>query len=386
MKKFICLICCFCFLTGCTTEQTNQITSTVQNAVEQLQKTGYKEVGTISETESVVSDTLYEYTDKLPVIKDNKLIGYFTVSQIEKLGIWDWNNKKAVSKKIKHCYAINLKFHKAEGVQDTFSVACTPSLISKSGKTVGSICRVGWSGFPEVIDVYPKDTEKSLEVCVQPEIKDEKGVKLQLQFSDIRGNKLNSVTLKNSVFKEVVKGPSLKTSKPTFNITTKNGGKYSVQLKKILKSENTRDGVVSQYLDFGYTITYKKSPTRKITSSRFDSNNKNALRTSMVIGVQVNDSSQFLYESFYNVYRLDAYGRHYAYIKDGKDTIALKKSTTYMCNRLLNESQNKVKYARFSLEFPEEVECRTDEELLKFNGRYQVYQTKVKVRDRFKER
>lgn len=383
MKLLTTLLICT-LVTGCTGSETNERVDApvVQEPV--IEDVSIPEVSNENcvsyiQTENKVNPTknvVYSYKDTIPIISDGVVIAYAKVKRFTKLGIWDWSNEDAVRKSVKHSYAINIQIKKSKQCEPSFSISCIPSFINSKNKEVGEYCKVGWSGFPESADFYSADKHISVELGIQPNVKNEKDLKIKLVFFDGDGKQLNTVVISHDIFKSVVKGPDIVVDNSPIVIKSSNGGKYSIQLKNVKKYVNDYD-VEGQVpvVDFKYRIKYLAKPTKKEVVPTFDPNNKLALNTSIVLGMQTDKSNEITYNAITTNVHVDDYGNLIYYLKDGKQFLRQGQATEYYLNRPL-ENQNS-KYVRFILEFPEEAKATSDDQLRKFNGRYRVIQCRI---------
>lgn len=316
--------------------------------------------------------------DLIPVIVDGKTVAYARINQLERVGIYDWYNNKAVKKNIRHSYSLNLSITNSTDMNLTIGV--TPTLVDKQNNNVSSKCNVGWTGFGEEAEFYGKG-EIPIEVGFQPEITDENGVKLQLVFNTSEGDS-DPVVISDKIFKHVVKGPSLLESGAETQITSVNGAKYIFTLGKVYIEPNLVDLTETTAVEFDNSIKYLRKPQKKRQVATFDSKKKYAMYASLLIGMQTQHSEELNYNGDYTALRKDYYGEYtddYASITD--KALKVGKGVRYHLNRFVTTDLANEKFVRFWVEFPDEAEVSTLKEKLKFNGRFVVYQCETHTRE-----
>ena len=192
--------------------------------------------------------TPFKIHEIAPITKDGKTVAQIVLNQSERLGIFDWTSAASVDSGIKHSFTFNFKvkyFCKLKnGENVTFYVK--PKFVnSKTGKTVGDSCIVGWSGFPKTAVFSKKTSSTYIEYGVQPLKKLNKDTVLVLNISDSNGNKYDDVTYGYSVISKAKKGPSLHTSDEPVTVTGASGAKYKI---------NIYDVYLEQVFPAGYTF------------------------------------------------------------------------------------------------------------------------------------
>ena len=331
----------------------------------------------------------YGYSDLIPITKDGTIYGYARINQLEKVGISDWSNATAQANQVSYSYSINLTVNfstamKNKLLKDSDIVNCKPTIV-KGSKTVGVPCNVGWTGFATSATVYSGDARRAIEVGIQPNISSMNKCKIQLQFYNGKTN-FDKITLAHSVLKHAVKGPSILKKNQSKTITALNGAKYSVQImtpyKEINIYENSSDGGKLFYM-FKYKTTYLTKPTKKQGLTSFDTFANGLMLARLVIGVQSDIDFSTVYDEDANAMRAlysdSGSDQDYEYY-DTSGNIFLKTGhyALYSVNREVPETTyGNPTYLRFSVEFPEEQEARSTEEMLKFNGRFTVFQIKI---------
>lgn len=330
-----------------------------------------------------VKSVVFSYKDSIPIIADGTVYGKLKIKQCEKLGIWDWTNKKAVKNNIHSSYTINLQYNlnKSADVADSRNFKCEAFMVGSGGDIVGSPCCVGWSGFSDETILLQDSLQGRLEVGVQPEQKMTKKMKLLLRVSDSEGTSYNDIIIGNRIFKDAVNGPSILKKGTKKNITSVNGAKYFVDIDKVLcETQLDVNGNPDDFIVFRYSLGYLKKPTKKVKVAKFDEYNKNKMSSTLVVGVSSSGSNELLYSNYPKA-------RWYLYSDSNneEDTemyvttsgvyIDAGIKATYLDNRPVSKTMpTRPEYVRLSVEFPEEQAARTPDQMMKFNGRFVVYQ------------
>ena len=125
---------------------------------------------------------------------------------------------------------------------------------------------------------------------------------------------------------------------------------------------------------------YLKKPIKNVDVAKFDEYKKMKMSSKLVVGVSSQSDKKILYNNYPKAKRFI-----YSNSVDEDDTeyyVATKDvylgrgaQATYTDNRRVpSTATTKPEYLRFRVEFPEERAARTDDEMMKFNGRFIVYQ------------
>ena len=324
--------------------------------------------------------------EKIPIMLDGVVKGYLNVNWVQKLGIWDLNNTKAVKNGIKSSYTMNFNVDFSESFygQKQKTISIYPYLIRNNGKVVGEPCCVGWSGFEQTVELYDKSNSGNCEVGLQPEIKNyTKKTNLVLKITDDAGNVYDDVYLSMKYLTKAEKGPSLLTDNKAAIIKCINGGKFSLKMRYVYKENHyeykNKNSDISPYFDFSYTIKYHSKPTNSKKDAIFDSNNGNKLQTKFVSYLTSDVDGTKLYdENPYAVHNLYNNKEQYEeYVTTKFKSIAVGKSKKIISNRKLDKGSATPTYVRICFEFPEEVQARTLEQMKNFNGRFVVFQEMI---------
>lgn len=393
-KKLLIIFLILITLTGCSNiKQSNTTPSSEEQMIttEEITETSTEEV-------EVPQEIKYWDTNILiPVKYDNNIVGGLTVNFIEKLGIWDFNNAKAVSSSIKKSYVLNLKLDMSNFMngRSTETIICTPYLLDGNDNIIGESCTVGWSGFNHKAEFFSNDSTKYIEVGLQPYVNDIKdSYKLKLELQTLSGNiKFQDIYLDINVLKQAKAGAKLLSNKDTTVITSANGAQYSIKINAVYREGHNYDDIYSEdsledFYDIVYTIKYLKGPTNKREVAIFDTYNKNALSEPMKFSLYTDTDSTRLYKPENNVYRLkysDSTDTE-LYVTRFSNPLFVGEKTTLTTNRKIPASTlTDCKYVRLAFEFPEEASVRSYNSLKSFKGRYVVYQLPVKSRKLQKE-
>lgn len=380
MKRFALLFLAVLCLTGCS--GTTKADDKRKESIEQRNTTLSYEISNQGITDSKKEIT-FNYKDEMPIMCNGILYGYVSIKQCEKLGIWDWYNKEAEANNIRTSYTINLQYDLRDdiGLEDSRKFICEAFTIDASGELTGGPCCVGWSGFSSDVVLFNDTLMGRLEIGVQPTSKLTKSTKLLLRFSDSKGTTYDDIIVGNSVFKNAKKGPSLLTKNEKSVIKSVNGAKYFITIKNPSVEEQLKStGELDDFYSFEYMIGYLKKPIKNVDVAKFDEYKKMKMSSKLVVGVSSQSDKKILYNNYPKAKRFI-----YSNSVDEDDTeyyVATKDvylgrgaQATYTDNRRVpSTATTKPEYLRFRVEFPEERAARTDDEMMKFNGRFIVYQ------------
>lgn len=334
-----------------------------------------------------------------PIMRDGKTVALIRLNQIERLGIFDWTSAESVDAGIKHSYTLNFTIRYLgslhNGENKTFHVL--PEL-RNDNSVVGQSCIVGWSGFPQTA-VFNKDTNEAyLEYGVQPFKKITKKTVLAVKITDDDGIKYDDVLFSKSIFKKVVKGPGLHTDDKAASVKGASGAKYTINVYDVNYADvynkpyalnDIDDKVelpVSQALTFKYRVAYLSEPTKNLEVSNVDTSKKNGsmLLTDLTIAVQGNsDNVQ------YNEHNKDLYWFVYSNKVDMTRAYSTKHYKIHKGTYAYYTDNRKVpdafiassKRIRFSVELSSDALAMTPQQLMKFSGRFLVFERAPKVRE-----
>lgn len=350
-------------------------------------------------TEAIVkSDNVgnYKLKEIAPIMKDGNTYGWITMNQAEKLGIFDWTSSAAVDSGVKFSYTFNFKMdflpQLSNGDMKTFYF--NPKLVKKD-KVIGNPCIVGWSGFAGTA-VFDSTTQTQyVEYGVQPLRKSLKGSKLILDISDSDGNNYDPIIYDYSVLSKAIDGPSIITSGGK-TVTGASGAKYKVTLDnvcvencfseyQVLKNDDYEDIPRTKALMFDYKIDYLNKPTSSLQVSNIDRTKKGAalLSTDLNIKVQSDVEKKYYTEADYGLARWKySNGLKLEYCSTSlRYKIHPGTYAQFTCNRPLSDvTYSGARYYRFVVEFNSEALAMSPEKLMKFNGRFMVFQKPLAAR------
>lgn len=331
--------------------------------------------------------------EKFPILKEGKIVGWAQINFVEKLGIWDIYDEQAVQNGVKDSYAINLHIDMQKYLEeaDTLALQCDPYLVS-ADSVIGVPCTIGWSGFSKVAELYKQQDVADIEVNVQPYVTDlSEDTLLRLDFSSADSSiTFDSVYIKKSVLDDARIGANLLTIEDEREIESVNGAKYSLKIKDVFREYHKVDrdaGLGSKevnFYDFSYKVKYTTGPINIREVLTFDSFNKNAITVPFKISVQADTDKTVLVDNVAEAKRKlwsNKTDTDY-YVSSQFKPIAINDKETIWCNRVVPDSTSvDATYLRFSFEFPEEAEARSNEELMNFNGRYCIWQVPITERE-----
>ena len=334
----------------------------------------------------VVDNTALSRSDYLPIVKDGSgLLGVIEIKQVEKVGISDWTNEAVVQAGVSHSYSIAMDVRLQDSLfeGDNLNLYVTPCLYS-GGELIGEACSVGWTGFPSFAQLFDGNTERWIEVGLQPLVEElPDGSELVLKLSDASGGSYQDIHV-SDVFTDVVEGPGLLTFKDKAQITSTNGAVFSITFGSLHceKQPDSQNDLNKQsyYYTFQRKVKYISGPTNERSVSLFDQYNGNALNTDFVVGLQGDTDASILYDRNVNAVRRKWSDdtKYYSYVSSGLDTVRIGKTHKSNDNRVLPATTSYVpQYVRFRVEFPEEAMGMTNEELLSFSGRFVVFQDRI---------
>lgn len=152
-------------VTGCSSKGTS----------DKATPTDAKIIASNSDAESIIfsdnSRVIYDNNLDIPLVYENKQVGYFRINFVEHLGIWDLNNYPANQNGVYFSYAINCYVNLETYLQDheMINVTMSPELLNSKDKIIGSTGYVGWSGYNDSIEMYDDRVDGNLEVVLQPQ-------------------------------------------------------------------------------------------------------------------------------------------------------------------------------------------------------------------------
>lgn len=378
-------------LSGCRGTASNTTTSdAVANDTESTDTVDYQDVFSVESTEvREVRDTQIQFKpgDTMPLMTNGEAVGSLYVNWVQRLGIWDFNNATACAVGSKSSYTINLHVDFTDTITDgeTKCLTIEGYLVNGKGEKVGSPCCVGWSGFPQVAQLYDRTKEVDVEVGIQPEILDETGCGIRLEVKDNDGNVYDPIMLSALFLAGAEQGVSIADTQRTVHCI--NGAAFTINVDEVSINEvwgDNYDELLARYYDVDYRIVYDMAPGNDREDLQFDSNNGNALKTKLIMGVQADVDAVYTYEGDENAVRqlyadnLDEFG---VYTTTTFPNLAVGASEVYTVNRKIPDTTGTPGYVRIQFEFPEEAKVRSLEEMKSFDGRFCIIQQEITERE-----
>lgn len=331
----------------------------------------------------------YNLGETIPVMLDGVSCGNLKINWVQKLGIWDYNNKTAVTNGVKESYTININVDMADNVTsgNMLIVSVKPYLLI-GGKICGSMCCVGWSGFSETAQIYDGDSNINIEVGLQPEVLDITDAQILLKITDSNGVEYDDVVLANEYLANCSIGPSLVTSGQA-TVHSINGASFTINIRDVYYEEHeTEDesgyvGNPTNFYDFVYDLSYDSGPTNSREVTFFDSSNKFAIPGKLVCYLTSDVDATKLYENSIEARRLEYSNLIdiFPYVTTKFSSVPIGESISASLNRESTCGKAIPTYARICFEFQEELEACTLDEILTFDGRFLVFQELIGERE-----
>lgn len=326
------------------------------------------------------------------ILKDGKQQGVMHFNLAQRLGIWDYTNPTVVSNGIYYSYTFNLKldFTQYFNQVESAKIEVKPELLNSKGEVIGEIANIGWNGFEQIAEIYKSNPVKNIEVCLQPTQDFSDGDYIKFNLTDTENNVVfDSVTYDVSLLKKATDGPTIKRIKDTTKIKSINGAKYSFTLNSVCSSQEYLNidsySDLVKMMDLDYTVKLLKDKVNGRVVTRFNTFSGVQMNSEVKLAVNTCNNSQYNYTYYQDATRtnysdVDDYvpyvTSNFPYIKKGE-------TANNVTNRVLSydlDSEDPM-YVRVIPEFTNERKARSDEEMLKFNGRYVVYQVELKARN-----
>ena len=265
-----------------------------------------------------------------------------------------------------------------------------PELLNSRGEVIGEIANIGWNGFEQIAEIYKSNPVKNIEVCLQPTQDFSDGDYIKFNLTDTENNVVfDSVNYDVSLLKKATDGPTIKRIKDTTKIKSINGAKYSFTLNSVCSSQEYLNidsySDLVKMMDLDYTVKLLKDKVNGRVVTRFNTFSGVQMNSEVKLAVNTCNNSQYNYTYYQDATRtnysdVDDYvpyvTSNFPYIKKGE-------TANNVTNRVLSydlDSEDPM-YVRVIPEFTNERKARSDEEMLKFNGRYVVYQVELKARN-----
>ncbi len=344
----------------------------------------------------------YKLHETAPVMLNGRTVALLTLNQVQKLGIYDWTSAEVVDSGIKTSYTCNFKLQYLDKIDNgkmvTFYIK--PMLVSKSGKVIGKPCIVGWSGFAETAVFDHKTSEVYSEYGVQPLKRSLKGCRLVLKISDSDGNAYDDVKYAYSVIKKSRKGPSIHASDKPVTVTGASGAKYKINVNKVYlencfddyyafeNETQVQNATKVPTLMFNYRVDYISEPTKKLEVSNIStSHTATTLSTDLKIGAQSNVDKKIYYERNLHLTRMRFSNSFVLEHSTIKKRLNIHKGTYayYSENRQVDDVfLNSTSTIRFRIELNSDAIAMKPKDLMKFNGRFIVFERQPEFRKVYK--
>ena len=361
-----------------------------------------EEINYFDTTKLVITSA--ELTDDVPtlkyqngqdayVIQNGVYCGMIHFNLVQRLGIWDYNNQKAVAEGVYYSYAFNINLNLEQYLSNLESskIEVIPQLLNQKGEEIGEVAVLGWNGFEQVAELYKNNAVKNIEICLQPTVGAiPENAYVAFCIKDTINNVVfDTIYYDLSLLKNATEGPAIKRIDDVSKIKSINNAVYSFKLKHVYADNvylniDTYSDLVKA-LDIEYSVKLRKTKINSRVVTRFNTFDDIQMNSEIKLGVNTSNDGKFNYTWFANATRplwadVDEY---VPYVTSNFPYIKKKEEVTNVTNRILSynlESKNPT-YVRISLEFADERKARTDEEMLKFNGRYLVYQIELENRN-----
>lgn len=376
LKRFSFIICMF-VLTGCTGIDKQQVAEMSPTPTT---------VPTPAPTPVVTPEPRYGTKTEISLTAGDVWCGTVTVNQIEKVGINDINNEKAISNSINYSYSINVTVRFKSAFDEITNFTCIPKIYN-GRKLVSSPALVGWTGFKTTTSVYGGTGGASIETGVQPEIRIGKNSRLVLTFKDSEGHEYDSIKMKNGIFKTAKKGPKLLKSSKRVKIKSINGAVYSVVPTKVYFENHILNSEAlnkqrKNFFDFDYRVEAWKAPNKNVTVRGISGGKGAAMVCLATIGLECGNSNKVLYQVYKKAARVyrERTLQEINYVTEG-GRIKFGYSRKVVTNRKAEAVTSVAPdFVRLRIEYPEEAAARNFKQKLKFKGRFQVYQMRISKR------
>ena len=326
----------------------------------------------------------YSKDDKALILYNGICYGTLKFNSSQNLGIWDWYNQDAVDAGIKHSYTTNWTVDMSLLLKEyeMSKITITVDIMENEQKPISDPCMVGWSGFPQSIELFNQgETKGDIEVGIQPISKTIHGKSfLRVNLEDSTNNiKFDPIYYDLSVLSSATEGSSLKVVDEESVITSINGAIYSILFTRVENNvRDTDNGSEDLPLyDVNYTVRYKQAPTNNRVVSIFDSFDGNKISPRIAYAVQSDNDSTLLYNEVGSALEETDKHHKFRYVST-KQSFDVGNSFKYKSNRRISDGViPATDYVRIIVEFPEERAARTNDEMREFDGRYIVYQLKL---------
>lgn len=376
LKKFSIIACVF-ILTGCADVDQQQVSN--MNAK-------VSAIPTATPTPEPTAKLGYGTKVKIPLTVDDVQYGTVTVNQIEKVGINDVSNEKAVGNSVNYSFSVNITVRFKSAFDEITNFTCVPKIYNGK-KLISSPASVGWTGFNTAVSIYGGTGAASIETGVQPEVRVGKKSRLVLTFKDSEGHDYDSVKLRDGILKKAKKGPRLLKSLERVKIKSVNGAVYSILPKKVyfenhIINSEALDKERKNFFDIDYKVEAWKAPVNRLTVRGISGGKGASMVCQAAIGLECVNSSKVLYQAYKKAVRLyrEQSLQEVAYVTEGgriRFGYSRKVTTNRKAEAAMSVAPDTV---RLRVEYPDEAAARSLKQKLKFKGRFQVYQLRISER------
>ncbi len=329
-----------------------------------------------------IEDFIYEKEETAWIIHDGVKYGTFTLNNVYKIGIWDWNNPKAVNLGIQHSYSVNCGINADSFIEEykTAVISADISVVSQDGQPLTEYCRVGWSGFSEVAELFEGTPAQDIELGMQPIALDmDGGTRLKIVLTEkTTGMTFDPIYYSGDVLRKAIEGQRLHVVDDEVVVQSINGAEYSIEFNLVELNERKRSNRKSAVVyDLKYTLRYKKQPSNSRVVSIFDSFDNDNLSPNISFFIEGDNDTIPLYDSVADALEFTDKGNSFNYVTT-KKAFSCGEGFIYKTNRKLESNALAASdYVRVVVDFPEERAARDNAEMLDFNARYLVYQLKL---------
>lgn len=390
------MIIASCSLIGCGNSNNhsirNESTESVTNIVPKNESNNLVALSDRVVTASNLN-VIFNSDEIIPVITNGSNRGYLKLNWVQKLGIWDPCNATACANGIKTSYTINMNvdFSESIGSAQNNVITIKPYLIDTHGKTVGSPCNLGWSGFSTTAQLFDKNVSANIEVGLQPEVLDDSDTTVLFKISDSDGNKYDDIYVSSECLKNAEMKQSIIQDGASATITAINGAKFNITVGDVsvnipvpISQQDIKDlSKVTYYYDYNYNVKYESGPSNDSEDLLFDSNNGNQLHSQFITFLTTDTDNTRLYDGDSSITRQLYYDRDklFSYVTTDFQDLNVGDDFTVICNKAIISKTGNPDYVRVCFEFPEEVEARTLDEMKDFDGRFLIFMCKISERE-----
>lgn len=329
------------------------------------------------------ASVIYGKNEEALVMSDGEIYGKIKCNFAQLIGIADWYNTKAINNGVSSSYSVNFNVDMTELLEMQSNALITPkiTIIDYNKQPLSDKCAVGWSGYPEVAELYKTTSSGNFELGIQPitkSIPKESLVMIEL-FDSVSGSTFDTIYYSIDLLRDAPLSAQLRVAKETVDIESINGAVYQIRFNSA--EHNKRDTVAGtrglDVYDVVYDVVYKSAPSNSRVVSIFDSFDNNKISPRIDFSICSDNDSTLLYDTVPTALEEGSDHVQYEYVTN-TTSFGVGKGFQYIANRLIGSGVTPAtNYVRVIITFPEERAARTDEEMEYFSGRYLVYQLKL---------